>query len=159
ICGITKRTILGVPIFVGASSQAVEMLDSRFEQSNCTIVAFANAHTLNVAVRDGGFQAILRKSIVFNDGIGVDIASLILFGFSFPENLNGSDFTPPYLRNTRHRYRIFLLGGRPGVAERAGLYFAKYFPQHHIVGCYPGYFAENGSDKVAAMVKASQADI
>src|SRR5262249_6095230 len=64
-----------------------------------------------------------------------------------------------YLRNTRHRYRIFLLGGRPGVAERAGLYFAKYFPQHHIVGCYPGYFAENGSDKVAAMVKASQADI
>src|SRR5262249_33571886 len=96
ICGITKRTILGVPIFVGASSQAVEMLDSRFEQSNCTIVAFANAHTLNVAVRDGGFQAILRKSIVFNDGIGVDIASLILFGFSFPQNLNGSDFTPHY---------------------------------------------------------------
>lgn len=106
ICGAKRRTILGVPIFVGAASQAVEVLDAGFERNDATIVAFANAHTLNIASRDENFRAILRKSIVFNDEIGVDIASLILFGLAFPQNLNGTDFIPHYLQNTRHRYRI-----------------------------------------------------
>jgi alpha-1,3-mannosyltransferase len=159
ICGITKRTILGVPIFVGAAPQAVEMLDNQFEYNEPAVVAFANAHTLNVATRDHNFRRVLRNSIVLNDGIGVDIASLILFGLTFPQNLNGTDFIPHYLQKTRHQFRIFLLGGRVGVAERAGLCLSRRFPQHRIVGWHPGYFAEGNSGKIAEMIKASKCDI
>jgi alpha-1,3-mannosyltransferase len=159
ICGTTKRTILGVPIFVGAAAQAVELLDARFEREDSTVVAFANAHALNVASRNRELRAVLRKSIVLNDGIGVDIASLILFGLAFPQNLNGTDFIPHYLQNTRHRYRIFLLGSRPGIAERAGRYFSRRFPQHDIVGCYPGFFAENETAKINEAIKAATPDI
>ncbi len=159
ICGVKKRTILGVQIFVGTASQVVELLDARFERAGSTIVAFANAHALNVASRDENVRAILRKSIVLNDGIGVDIASLILFGKVFPQNLNGTDFTPHYLRYTRHRYRIFLLGSQQGIAERAGEYLSRRFPQHQIVGCHHGYFAKNDSAKINAMIKASNADV
>ena len=159
IRGTTKRTILGVPIFVGTASQAIEHVDSRCEQNTSTIVAFANAHTLNVASRDESFRAILRNCIVFNDGIGVDIASVMLFGAAFPQNLNGTDFTPHYLQNTRLRHRIFLLGGRPGTAERAGAYFGRRFTQHQIVGYHTGYFAESDSAKIVALIKASEADV
>ena len=55
-------------------------------------MAFANAQALNVASRDERVRAILQKSIVLNDGIGMDIASLMLFGKAFPQNLNGTDF-------------------------------------------------------------------
>jgi alpha-1,3-mannosyltransferase len=159
VCGATKRTILGVPIFFGKASQAIEVIDERFERASTSIVAFANAHTLNLAYQDRSFVAVLRNAIVFNDGIGVDIASLMLFGAAFPQNLNGTDFVPHYLQNTRHQYRIFLLGGRPGIAEQAGLHFAKQFPRHDFVGCYSGYFGENESTKIAAMIKASNADV
>jgi alpha-1,3-mannosyltransferase len=159
ICDATKRTIFGVPIFCGEASQAVQVIDARFERSEASIVAFANAHTLNLAYQDKSFQAVLRNSIVFNDGIGVDIASLMLFGVAFPQNLNGTDFMPNYLQNTRHQFRIFLLGGRPGIAARAGLFFAKQFPQHDFVGCYSGYFNEDESANIAAMIKASRADV
>lgn len=159
VCGTKTRTILGVPISVTTVSQVVELLDARFERDNATIVAFANAHLLNIASRDEHFRTILRKSLVFNDGIGVDIASLILYGSTFPENLNGSDFTPRYLQNTRHRYRIFLLGSLPGVAERAKEYFSRIFPQHWIVGCYHGYFQKGETVKILNMIKASNADI
>ncbi len=159
VCGTTKRTILGVPICVRTASQTVELLDARFERANSTMVAFANAHALNVASKDDHVRAILRKSITLNDGLGVDIASLMLFGKAFPQNLNGTDFIPHYLQNTRHRYRIFLLGSRPGVAERAGKHLSRRFPQHQIVGCHHGHFAKDDAAKINAMIKASNADI
>ena len=159
VCGTKKRTILGVPIWVGTASQAVTVLDDRFEVGNPSSVAFANSHALNVASRDDHFREVLRKSIVINDGIGMDLASLCLFGSPFPQNLNGTDFIPLYLRNTRHRYRIFLLGGLPGVAERAKEYLSRGCPQHWFVGCHHGYFAVEDTHKVTNIIGASNADI
>ena len=65
------------------------------------------------------FRNVLKRCLVMNDGIGVDAASRILFGSRFPQNLNGTDFTPNYFKNTRNSYRIFFLGSSSGVAERA----------------------------------------
>jgi alpha-1,3-mannosyltransferase len=159
ICGTTKRTILNVPVCVGTVSQTVKMLDARFDRADSTIVAFANAHALNVAARDKRVRAILQKSVILNDGIGVDIASLLLFGRAFPQNLNGTDFTPRYLQDTRHRFRIFLLGSRPGVVERAREHLSKMLPQHQIVGFHHGYFTENERAHINAMIRACDTDI
>jgi len=159
ICGTTKRTILDVPVRVGTVSQTTEMLDARFEHADSTVVAFANAHALNVAARDKRVRTILQKSVILNDGIGVDIASILLFGRAFPQNLNGTDFTPRYLQDTRHHFRIFLLGSRAGVVERAGAQLARMLPRHQIVGCHDGYFAKEDAANINAMIKASNADI
>ena len=159
VCGTKTRTILGVAISVGTAAETVRLLDARLEHNSSTIVAFANSHLLNVASKDEDFRAILSNSIVLNDGVGTDIASRILFGSAFPENLNGTDFIPHYLQNTRHRYRVFLLGSRPGVAERAKRHFAGRHPQHRIVGCYHGYFGNEEAAEVAAMIRASHADV
>ena len=159
VCGTKTRTILGVPVRVGSASQMVELLDARFERADPTIVAFANAHALNVASSNERVRTILQEAVVLNDGIGMDIASLMLFRSAFPQNLNGTDFIPHYLQNTRHRYRIFLFGGKEGIAEQAGEYFSKFCPQHRIVGYHHGYFAIDDSSKVVAAIRASGADV
>jgi alpha-1,3-mannosyltransferase len=159
ICGVTMRTILGVPICVGAASQAVELLDARFKRAPSTVVAFANKHALNIAFKDESVRAILRKAVVLNDGIGVDLASLLLFGKAFPQNLNGTDFVPHYLQLTRHCYRIFLLGGSPGTAERAAEFLQRLFPRHQFVGCHHGYFSIDQAEHVNALIKTSKADV
>jgi alpha-1,3-mannosyltransferase len=158
-CGTKTRNILGVAISVGTAAETARLLDARFEHNSSTIVAFANSHLLNVASRDEDFRAILGNSIVLNDGVGTDIASRILFGSAFPENLNGTDFIPHYLQNTRHRFRVFLLGGRPGVAERVMRHFSGRYPQHQIVGCHHGYLEREGAAEVNAMIQASRADV
>ena len=117
--GSTVRTILDVPVQVRTFDEAVELIDARYARREQVAVAFANAHTLNVAAENPEFRVALQNALVFNDGIGVDIASRLLYGSPFPENLNGTDFGPNYLRATKHRYRIFLLGAKPGTAERA----------------------------------------
>jgi alpha-1,3-mannosyltransferase len=110
--GTTLRTILDIPIRVQTVEDAVSLLDARFASSTPASVAFANAHALNIAASDPKFHDVLRRCIVFNDGIGVDIASRLLYGDRFPENLNGSDFMPRYLQSTSHRFRMFLLGAK-----------------------------------------------
>jgi alpha-1,3-mannosyltransferase len=156
---VETRIILGVPVVVATSSQSVKMLDACFEQGGPAIVAFANVNALNIAYRNRQFRSVLRSSIVINDGIGVDIASRLLFGSAFPQNLNGTDFIPQYLQNTRHRFRIFLFGGVPGVAERAGDYFSKSCPQHVIVGCRHGYLSKDRTAEIVNLIKSARADV
>jgi alpha-1,3-mannosyltransferase len=157
--GATERTILDVPVQVLTFEQAADLIDTRYARGEPFAVAFANAHTLNVAVENVKFRRALQNSLVLNDGIGIDLASRWLYGVPFPENLNGTDFVPNFLRATRHRYRIFLLGARPGTAGRAAERLAHLCPQHEFVGCHHGFMDDDSAKEVAALVRRSKADV
>lgn len=157
--GVRARTILDVPVLVKTRAEAIEHIDARFEAGERTQVAFANAHALNVASVDPRYRGVLQGSVVINDGIGIDTASRILFGARFPQNLNGSDFTPDFLKASRHAHRIFLLGGRPGVAEAASHVIERMCPRHVIAGVQDGYFHPEDNARVAAAIRASGADL
>ncbi len=157
--GAAVKTVLDVPIQGRSFDEAVDLIDDRYERGEPTAVAFANAHALNVAAENLAFRQALQQALVFNDGIGVDIASRILYGAPFRENLNGTDFTPNYLMRTRHRFRIFLLGAKPGIAERAAERFAALCPQHEIVGCQHGHFDGGEESEVVARIRESRADV
>ena len=159
IRNIKKRVIFDVPIAVGTALQTVNLLDDQYEHGGSSIVAFANAHLLNVAYRDERLRDTLRQSIVLNDGVGADVASFILYGSAFPENVNGTDFIPYYLQNTRHRFRIVLIGGHPGIAERVGKHFSNLHPQHLFVGCRHGYFGKDQTAEINAWISALRPDV
>ena len=159
VLGYSRRTILDVPVWASSFAKAVDFLDRTFERGEQLLVAFANAHTLNLAATNRRFRSILETAVVFNDGIGLDIASRLLFGSPFPENLNGTDFVPRYMTETAHRYRIFLLGGRPEIVERAATEFGRIYPHHTIVGYRDGYFGSDDNASVIQNIRQSAADI
>jgi alpha-1,3-mannosyltransferase len=157
--GIGVRSILDVPVGVSSFTDAVGLLDQRAQEQDPAMVVFASAHTLNTTFGSDEVRTALRKSIVFNDGIGVDIASRLLFGKWFPDNLNGTDFIPDYLRHSRHRFRIFFLGARRGVAERAAAHLLKLFPRHQLAGCCHGYLGEDDTTRIVDEIRRSRADL
>ena len=158
--GSRCRTILGVPVFVGTKAEAVDKIDAEYNAQKSTIVAFANANALNVAAIDDRFRNVLKGCLVMNDGIGVDAASRILFGSRFPQNLNGTDFTPTYFKNTRNNYRIFFLGSSSGVAERAASRLIEMCGgRHKIAGCQNGYSRAGDNIGIVAKIVASDADV
>jgi alpha-1,3-mannosyltransferase len=159
VLGSRRRRILDVSVTVSTRSEVVEELDRRFEGNKHTRVAFANANCLNIARRDPRFRAALGETLVLNDGIGVDLASRLLFGAQFPDNLNGTDLTPYYLQHSRHRLRIYLLGGKPGVAKRAAKLIAEIYPRHEVVGCHDGYFPHTDDALVAHEIKMTGANV
>ena len=81
------------------------------------------------------------------------------FGAQFPDNLNGTDFTPYYLQHSRHRLRIYLLGGKRGVVERAATLITETCPWHEVVGSHEGYFPHSEDGLVASTISASGAEV
>jgi alpha-1,3-mannosyltransferase len=141
--------------YQAALSTVAAMLDSPDKQ----VVAFCNAHTVNLSRRDARFRHALDRALVLNDGVGVDLARRVLYGTPFPDNLNGTDFTPALLGTVRRPLRLFLLGSRPGVAERAADVLAERFPGHRIVGTRDGFFDPSEGAAVADAIARSRADL
>ena len=56
-------------------------------------------------------------------------------------------------------WRVFLLGGRPGVAELAGRRLCHRIPGLRLAGTHHGYFDEADSAAIAAQIRASRASV
>lgn len=150
------RQILGVNVAAMSSHQAVELIAGQVARRQGGIFAFCNAHTANLAKSRADLREALRHATVFNDGVGVDLASRLLYGASFPENLNGTDLTPALLDALPVGTPVFLLGSQPGVAQDA----AAVLEQRHgikVVGTQHGYFTPDQEDEVLRQVAASGA--
>ncbi len=152
--------ILDVNVQAWSRQKAIDALDARVAEGTPTCVAFANANLLNFAASETDLRDALAGFVVLNDGIGADMASRILYGKAFPRNLNGTDFVPAYLEHTVRSHRIFIIGARPGVADRAAVALQRRFgARHEFVGCVDGYLGVADIDKVLASIAAAQASL
>lgn len=122
-------------------------------------VAFCNAHTAEIALRDPRLAQALSRFALVNDGIGIELGARLATGRGFLENLNGTDFLPFLLSRLSRPTRVYLLGARPGVAEAAARHFEARFPNFIAAGHRDGYFDAAQEHGVAAAVRASEADI
>ena len=157
--GCKERTIGRVAIQVMNAEAVLATFDSHIAAHQPLTIAFANAHTVNVADHDDDMAHALESALVVNDGVGMDLASRALFGAAFPENLNGTDLTPALLARTRHNLRIFLLGAEPKIVERAALSLNERFPRHEIVGIHHGYFDASEEQAVVQEIRTAQPDL
>lgn len=153
------RDILGVAVTAATADEAVAALDARLTAGERVKLAYLNAHTSNLAGRDHAFRETLTRFTVLNDGVGVNIASRVLHGSGFPANLNGTDFTPYYLKHTHQRFRLFLLGAQKGIAEEAAAKLLALAPQHSLAGTRHGFFPPEEAGAIAAEIQASGADL
>ncbi|VWX53341.1 WecB/TagA/CpsF family glycosyltransferase [Novosphingobium sp. 9U] len=167
ISGMDEKTCLIGPVSVciferdAALATIAGMIDCPGSTGDVEprVVAFCNAHTVNLARRDPTFVRALDRALVLNDGVGVDIARKLLYGSSFPANLHGTDLTSDVLMSAPKPLRIFLLGSAPGVADRAGKVLNDRFPRHTIVGTRDGFFNLNEGSAVATAIAATEADL
>lgn len=152
--------MLGVPVARLTAASARGELVRLYERDRPALVAYANAHTLNLASRDSGYREVLRSAdIVLNDGAGLSIAGKV-FGRPFPENLNGSDFNPQILEEAAsRRWPVYFLGAKPGVAAEAARRLSERIPGLRVAGARDGYFAPSESDEVARSIAATGAGV
>jgi exopolysaccharide biosynthesis WecB/TagA/CpsF family protein len=159
IMNTNTRFIFSVPVAVLQRRQAVEVLQARLLSRTPTRLAFANANLLNMAYASPDFRDLLRNFLVLNDGLGVNIASRVLYGSPFPENLNGTDFCPEFLDACSVPLRIYLLGSRPAVVSRAADAIAARWPRHAVVGSQHGYFSPADFARIKERISLLRPDV
>lgn len=119
------------------------------------MVVTPNSLSLFRAGRDRTLRHIYRAAnLVIPDGIGVVWASRFL-GLPLVERVTGIDLAAELLaRASREGYRVFLLGGKEGVAEQAAARLQERFPGLSIVGTEHGYFVDD-TGPLAALAAAN----
>lgn len=101
-------------------------------------------------------RAVLeRADLVVADGVGLVWAARFL-GYALPGRVAGADLADRLCREAaRREWRLFLWGGRPGVAEEAARKLQSRWPGLQVVGTEHGYL--KGPEEVEALERLRQA--
>ena len=136
-----------------AINQAVALLKKK--KSN---IFFLNSDCLFQAQKDMEYRKILNKSaLLLSDGIGLKFSMAILGG-KLKDNCNGTDFSPLLLKElAKKKAKVFFLGAKPGIAEKAAKNISKKIPSLNIVGTNDGYFKDD--NKIIRKINNSKADV
>jgi beta-1,4-glucosyltransferase len=156
----TKHTLTvgGFRVRESTSPAVLKFLERVVEQRLQRYVFFAN-HNFVLRCRECRSDIVGDgRSIVFNDGIGMDVAALLLRGSRFGTNLNGTDLVPAFLREIHRPIRLYLLGSVDRSARRAASVFGR-LPNVDVVGWCDGYSVWHGPGFVASHIRRQRPDV
>jgi N-acetylglucosaminyldiphosphoundecaprenol N-acetyl-beta-D-mannosaminyltransferase len=148
--------VWGLPLMPYTLAASVERIDELIKQGEPACIVTANLHYAMLTdarreLRDVNEQA----AFVLADGMPLVWASR-LQKTPLPERVAGSDLIWKICElAARHQYRIFFLGGKPGVADKAADLLRGLYPGIAIVGAYSPPFrkmtGEEESNLIAEM--------
>jgi N-acetylglucosaminyldiphosphoundecaprenol N-acetyl-beta-D-mannosaminyltransferase len=152
-------TILGMPVGALNLTSLVTRMEELIAAPGCAAAYAVNAHALNLACRHPQYsRALTRGDLIYADGFSVVLAARVL-GVYLPEKLTTTDVWPPLCELAIKRgYRFFLLGGEPGLAERARTRALARYPGLKIVGAHHGY-CNPGDPAIVSLINAAAPDI
>lgn len=155
-----KVNILGVNIDKTTQAQVVDRVMEMLGEEGNHAVFTPNSEILMMAYRDAEFCAQLNSAeLLTADGIGVVYASKIVKN-PVPERVAGYDVACGVIeRIAESGHRLYMLGGKPGVAELARDRLMEKYPFLNIVGMHDGYFKPEEVDGIVSEINASGADL
>lgn len=135
-----KTQILGVGLddltLQEATDRALVLMKERRGAYVCT----PNPEMLWLSHKDAELYAALQGAdMLLPDGVGDLLAARIL-GSPLTERVSGYDFAEELL--SRLNGTVYLLGAKPGVAERAASRITEKWPSVCVVGMADGYYSD-----------------
>jgi N-acetylglucosaminyldiphosphoundecaprenol N-acetyl-beta-D-mannosaminyltransferase len=136
-----STNLLGVHINDFSLPEILSFIVQTIQSGNRAIIAYVNIFTINIAYHDRRFRDFLNEAdLVFCDGFGVKWATRIIgkgiqYRYTPPDWID--DLFKVCLDNS---LKLYILGARPGVAEKVKEIFLSKYPGLFIVGVHHGYF-------------------
>ncbi|WP_243292798.1 WecB/TagA/CpsF family glycosyltransferase [Bacillus sp. FJAT-47783] len=135
-----KEKILGVSVSPFNYEELCELILQDIEAKRKAFIVAINPEKIMKAQEDKELQELLNKATYqIPDGIGVILASK-LKGGKIRSRVTGIDMMLNLCElAAKHNKKIFLYGGKPGVAEAAKEKLLDQFPRLNISGVLNGY--------------------
>ena len=153
-----KINVLGINFDNLTLEQAAEKGAEMLREDKFHYVVTPNPEFILSAEKDEAFRSILNGAdLVIPDGIGVIYSARIL-GTPLPERVPGIEFASKMLEQLNEMGgRLFLLGAKPGVADKAGENILAQYPNIVLCGTQDGYFKDE--EDVILKVAAARPDL
>ncbi len=153
--------MFGVPVDACDLEGCVDWINLQVRQNTTRHIVLVNAAKLVKAQWDEELAAIIRKAdLVGADGVPVVWVSKI-FGNPLPGRLNGTDLMYRIFElSVQKGYRLYLLGARTQVIQKAVEHLKQMYPGIQIAGYRCGYFQdEEEIDSAIRTIAESKTDV
>ena len=153
-------SILGVKVHTLTIDKTLDILEKLTLDREPHMVITLNTEMVMLAQRNASFREIINNaSLIIPDSMGLVWASRIL-GDKLPERIPGVDIVQHFGRIAgQNRFRLFLLGAAPGIAEQVAKIFQHRYQGVDIVGTYAGSPKLDEEEKICDMVNRSKAQV
>jgi N-acetylglucosaminyldiphosphoundecaprenol N-acetyl-beta-D-mannosaminyltransferase len=157
-----KRTVsvLGVPVDLFTRTELSAFILTLLNDQKRGWVSYINVHTIDIANQLPWYKQFLADALIrYCDGEGVRFGAYLL-GEHIPERFTLSHYIYDLAAlAVEHHLTIFLLGGRPDVADLAAQQLKELYPAIRLSGYHHGFFSEQENNSVIDMINASEPDI
>jgi N-acetylglucosaminyldiphosphoundecaprenol N-acetyl-beta-D-mannosaminyltransferase len=153
-------SVLNVPVHAVTMADSLALVERFMVEPRLHQIATVNPEFVMAARRDPAFLAVLQAAdLCLPDGVGLLWASRWLRQ-PLRERVAGSDLVYEIAGLAAERgWRIYLLGGGPGVAEDAATLLTMLYPQLNVAGTYAGSPDTAENEAILRRVNRSGADI
>jgi N-acetylglucosaminyldiphosphoundecaprenol N-acetyl-beta-D-mannosaminyltransferase len=138
---MNKLSIMGVRIDNKTMTETMDIIKKKLHDNEQYIIYTPNTEFVMMCQNDEEFLELMNKSnINIPDGIGLIYASRIK-KHPLKEKVAGYDLSVNLLKLANEQcLKLFVIGGKPGVAEDAMKNVHEIYPNINIVGTQHGYF-------------------
>lgn len=153
-------SILGLPVHLLSKDQARHAAEELIASGRVARIVTANALlVLEAGANPSLLELCLSADLVLSDSVGISWAAWRL-GMPIPTRYPGIDlaFDLTFAAEQK-RASVFLLGGRPGIAERAAGFLKTARPGLRIAGTRDGFFEAKDDESVIEEVRKSGAGL
>lgn len=156
----SRVALFGIPIDNLSESELFARIGELVERGIPSQVTYVNVDCINKALANRAYRHLIETSdLVYADGMGIVFASWSI-GQPLKQRLTGADIFPGLCRLcTEQGYSVFLIGGEPGVIDKAVENIKRLHPQLRIVGTHHGFFTPEQSKQLVAQVREARPDI
>ena len=157
---VVRRELFGTQVHSLSMPGALAWIRDRIDSRAPAYVVTLNGAMLVRAARDDQWRALANDAgLVTADGVAVLLAARIL-GVEISERVAGIDLVAALCEQAaRLGHKVFLLGGRAGVADAAARALTGRYPALRIVGARHGFFDDTDEDSMRAEIRAAQPDV
>ncbi len=153
--------IMGIPVHARTLIDSRDRVLSFLEEGGNPRAVFSiNPEIIMAARQDRELMKLLQQGN-FNlpDGMGIVWGGRWL-GYRIPERVAGYDLIREIIPLcSRRGFRVFLLGGEPGVAAGAARNLSQEFPGLNIVGTQHGFFSREEEDNIRDNLREARPDL
>ena len=156
---MNKLSIMDVRIDNLSMEEVLKTTEEKIHKNEKYIIYTPNTEIIMMCQEDEEFLNLMNKSdINIPDGIGLIYASKIK-KHPLKEKVAGFDLSVNLLKMANEkRLKLYVVGGKPGIAEEAMKNVKKHYPHIEIAGTNHGYFkgahlGEYGHEEELAVIE------
>lgn len=153
-----RENYLGVDVCNVDMDSVIDETDNIIKRKKPSFIVAINPEKIMKAKKDSSLKKLLNSAAIqIPDGVGVVIASK-LKGGRIRGRVTGIDLMQSICKNASKKgYKVFLLGAKPGVGDKASRILMDRYSGLNICGVRDGYFKDD--EEIINSIKEVHPDI